>query len=89
MGIKGTTKIVTFAIIPLLIVLILIYDVYAIAIGGTEASISSLLIKSSYEMPFMVFCIGFFLGVLCGHIFWRMKGNKDTIKIDKGINNEV
>ena len=82
MDIKATTKKVTFIGIPFLIVLILVYDVYAIYVGGTEASISSLIIKSSYEMPFMVFCIGFFLGVLCGHLFWRMKSNKDTIKID-------
>lgn len=82
MNIKNVTKKLTFIGIPLIIVIILIYDVYAIKVGGTEASISSLIIASSYEMPFMVFCIGFFLGVLAGHLFWRMRPNKDTRKID-------
>ena len=82
MNIFKLTKIVTFLIIPLIVLLILAYDVYAIMLGGTEASISSLIIKSSYEMPFMVFCIGLFVGIFSGHLFWRMKSNKDTEKID-------
>lgn len=79
---KKTTMIVTFAIIPLIIVAILGYDVYAIMKGGTEASISSLIIKSSYKMPFMVYMIGLFSGILVGHLFWRMKSNQDTKEID-------
>lgn len=82
MSIKKTTKMVTFLGIPLVFVIILIYDVYAIMEGGTEASISSLIIKSSYEMPFMVFSMGLIIGVLSGHLFWRMKTNKDTLVID-------
>lgn len=81
---KKITKIVTFAVIPLVITIILIFDVYAIMVGGTEASISSLIIKSSYEMPFMVFLIGNALGILEGHLFWRMKSNKDTEAVDNG-----
>jgi len=49
---------------------------------NTEASISSLVIRSSYEMPLMVFLIGNAIGILEGHLFWRMKRNKDTIEID-------
>lgn len=81
---KKNTLVVTL-MIPVLIVLILVYDAIAIYYGGTEASISSLLITSAYKMPFMVFCIGFFSGVLFGHLFWRMLPNKDTIAsgIDK------
>lgn len=79
---KQTTKIVTFLIIPLLIVGVLVYDVIAIIEGGSEASISSLIIKTSYEMPFFTFSVGFFIGVLVGHLFWRMRSNKDTEKID-------
>ena len=74
---KKNTLIVTL-MIPVLIVLILVYDAIAIYYGGTEASISSLLITSAYRVPFMVFCIGFFSGILFGHLFWRMRGNKDT-----------
>lgn len=80
---KKTTVLVTFVIIPLIIVAILGYDVYAIMKGGTEASISSLIIKSSYNMPFMVYMIGLFNGILVGHLFWRMKSNKDTKEIDQ------
>jgi len=82
MAIKKTTKIVTFGIIPLMIIGVLIYDVFAISEGGTEASISSLLISWSYKMPFLTWSLGFFPGVLVGHLFWRMKGNKDTIELD-------
>lgn len=72
-------------IIPALIVGILVYDGIAVAVEGNEASISSLIITSAYQMPFMVFCIGFFLGVLSGHLFWRMKGNKDTRALELDV----
>lgn len=84
MDFKKTTKLVTLLIVALIII-VLIYDAVAIHFGGTEASISSLIITSSYQMPFMVFCIGFFLGILCGHLFWRMRGNNETKKI--GLDN--
>lgn len=80
---KELTKKVTFFVIPALIALILIYDVWVIIAGGSEASISALIIKSSYEMPFMVYCIGLFNGILVGHLFWRMKSNDMTKEIDK------
>lgn len=82
MKIKTTTKIVTFAIIPLLFLAILGFDVFAIAKGGTEASISSLIITFAYDFPLFTFTIGFISGILVGHLFWRMKTNKDTRKID-------
>jgi hypothetical protein len=74
---KNTTLIVAISI-PLIIVAILIYDAFAVYFGGTEASISSLIITASYNMPFMVAMICYFNGLLHGHLFWRMKGNKDT-----------
>ena len=82
MEIKKITKIVTFGIIPALIVFVLIFDVFAISKGGTEASISSLLITWAYKWPFGVYMIGLSNGILVGHLFWRMKGNKDTIELD-------
>lgn len=81
---KKATKIVTFIVIPLMLLGVLIYDVIAIANGGTEASISSLIIKWSYKMPFATFMTGLFNGILIGHLFWRMKSNKDTKEIDRG-----
>ena len=82
MDYKVLTKKVMLLIV-FLIVAILVYDVIAIYHGGTEASISSAIIVMSYKQPFMVFCIGFFIGLLSGHLFWRMKPNDDTILIDK------
>lgn len=73
------TKKITILVCVFTIVALLFYDVYAIATGGTEASISSVIINFSYKMPFFTFLSG----VLCGHLFWRMKPNKDTIEIDK------
>lgn len=78
---KKTTLMVTLSIV-LFLVIILIYDAIAIHNGGTEASISSLLITSAYKMPFMVYMIGLFNGILIGHLFWRMRQNKDTVAID-------
>lgn len=81
---KRITKIVTFAVIPALIVGILIYDVVAIVNGGgSEASISSLIISFSYKFPFFTFLTGFGNGVLVGHLFWRLKSNADTKDIDE------
>ena len=81
---KKATKIVTFFGLPLIIVLIFVYDFVAIEMhGGNEASISSLLISQSYKFPMIPFCTGLFIGFICGHLFWRMRTNKDTEKIDK------
>ena len=81
---KNRTKIIMI-IIPIIIVLILVYDAIAIYFGGTEASISSIIINISYTMPFATNFTSFMCGVLFGHLFWRMKPNKDTIAngIDK------
>lgn len=73
---KKTTIIVSISAF----IILAIYDVVAIHYGGTEASISSLIINFSYKMPMFTFCCGFVMG----HLFWRMKSNKDTVvKIDK------
>lgn len=71
-------KKITIILIMAVAVLLIGYDVLAIAKGGTEASISSILINFSYKMPMFTFLFGF----MCGHIFWRMRPNKDTIDID-------
>lgn len=82
MSYKTITKYVTFGFIPAVIAAILLYDVVAITNEGSGASISSLIIKTSYEMPFFTFTTGYFMGVLSGHLFWRMKPNEDTKEID-------
>lgn len=77
MNIKKITVLVVLSI-PLYLLLVLAYDVFAINQGGTEASISSYIITMAYKMPFAVFMTGLFNGIFVGHLFWRMKGNKDT-----------
>ena len=81
MNIKKMTVYVTLSI-PAYLLVVLGYDVFAIGKGGTEASISSLIITMSYKMPFAVFMTGLFNGIFVGHLFWRMKPNKDTKEID-------
>jgi hypothetical protein len=71
-------KKVTTILISVVLVGLLIYDVFAIAKGGTEASISSVIINFSYKMPVFTFLCG----IVCGHLFWRMKKNEDTKVID-------
>lgn len=72
-------KKITIYIILSTILLLLIWDVIAIKVGGTEASISSIIITFAYKMPMFTFLAGF----VCGHLFWRMRTNKDTVEIDK------
>lgn len=80
MNYKKITLIITISI-PLLIVGLLIYDAIAVMNGGTEASISSLIISSAYKMPIMVSLVSWFIGLVQGHLFWRMRDNEDTKKI--------
>ena len=60
MNFKKLTQMVMIGIV-LLIVIILIYDAYAISQGGTEASISSQIIVLSYKQPFLVSMISWWL----------------------------
>jgi hypothetical protein len=71
-------KKVTTYIVLCTVVLLIVWDVIAINIGGTEASISSIVIAFAYKMPMFSFSVGF----ICGHLFWRMRTNKDTLEID-------
>jgi hypothetical protein len=59
--------------ILIIIVLAVIYDFYAIAKSGKDASISQYIIDWSYQYPMATFLAGF----TCGHLFWRMPNKKD------------
>ena len=72
-------KNITVKVLAVLLLALLVYDVVAIHIGGTEASISSVIITFAYKMPVFTFLAG----VVCGHLFWRMRTNNDTKKIDE------
>lgn len=72
-------KALTGKILAILVLVLIVYDVIAIQKGGTEASISSVIIAFAYKMPIFTFLFG----VVCGHLFWRMRPNQDTKKIDE------
>jgi len=72
------TKNLTMIVVLAIVVLAIVYDFYAIALGGTEASISHLIIVYSHKYPL----IPFLFGILCGHFFWQMKITDDMRKID-------
>lgn len=74
---KKLTGNVTLCIVAS-VVIILVYDATAIMNAGSEASISSLIISLSYKQPLIPALCGWFIGLLMGHLWWRMKGNKDT-----------
>ena len=69
-------KAITAYFIILTVVTWIAYDAWVIMSKGKEASISWVMIEYSYEYPIGVFL----LGLLFGHLFWRMKdprkGNK-------------
>jgi len=64
------------------ILLWLFYDGYVIIKYGKDASISQVMIDYSYNYPIGVFL----LGILAGHLFWRMPNKKkelDNVKDKK------
>lgn len=74
---KNMTMIFTVVIV----VIVTVYDVYAMAIGGTENSISHMLITYAYHYPILPFLVGFIMG----HLFWRMRDTKETNKVSDKI----
>lgn len=58
----------------------IVYDVFAINGGGTESSISYMMYEWSFRYPILTFSIGFILGILCGHFFWRIRDTEGTKK---------
>lgn len=83
MDAKKITPKFTMIFLALILLIGIGYDVWAMIKGGREASISHWVITKSYEMPFMVFITGNLLGIIEGHLFWRMRGgSKETDKID-------
>lgn len=60
-------KLITKWVVGFSVIALIVYDVVAIVQGGKESSISWFFI--SQESKFPAFCAG----VLCGHLFWRMK----------------
>ena len=66
-------KMITQYFIALSILVILGYDVFAYIQGGSEATVSSIIINEwSRDYPAFTFLMGFTMG----HLFWPMSKNK-------------
>ena len=70
-------KKITRIFVLLTLVIVGVFDVFAIVKGGTEASISHLIFIWSYKYPAFTFLTGF----CTGHLFWRMRDTEDSRKI--------
>jgi uncharacterized membrane protein len=64
----------TLVFIVASILIIAIYDIYALTQGGAESTISSVLITLSHQY----LIVPFLFGIPVGHLFWRMDSNKDV-----------
>ena len=78
MNIKSKTAIFTISSILIFFLSWIVYDIYAISEGGTEASISFMMYSWSYKYPIFTWSFGFFPGLLVGHFFWRIRDTKTT-----------
>lgn len=72
-------KKITAYVIILLILVVAIYDGYAIYKGGTEASISHVILIWTYKYPPVTFVLGY----LMGHLTWRIRDTKDTKELGR------
>lgn len=61
------------------VVIIGLVDVFLFIKGGTEATISHIILVWSYNYPIFTFAFG----VLCGHFFWRTRDTKETKVLGK------
>jgi hypothetical protein len=75
---KSKTTIFVFVSIGIFLLSWLVYDIFAISGGGTEASISFMIYEWSYKYPIFTWLCGFGPGVLVGHFFWRIRDTDRT-----------
>lgn len=66
-----------FIVVTLLVVLV--YDIAAAVFGGTGTTISHEIIVFSHDYPIVPFLVG----VVMGHLFWRMPSTPETEKREK------
>jgi len=81
MNIKTKTAIFVVSSTLIFALALLVYDIYAINEGGTEASISFMIYQWSYKYPLFTFLSGLIPGILAGHFFWRIRDTETTKQI--------
>ena len=74
---KKVTK-MTYIFVLITIVVVTVYDVYAMLAGGTESSISWIMIDWAYRYPLFPLITG----IIMGHLFWRMPGGDNKLGKD-------
>jgi hypothetical protein len=65
------TEWVTLGAVLLTVVLLIAYDVFVYIKSGGNATISTMVYTRSKKYPVIAFLVGFFLGFICGHLFWQ------------------
>lgn len=67
---------ITGIVIVSVIIALIGYDLWVMAVGGKDASISQVVIDYAYQYPIGVLAIG----ILLGHLFWRMPNRYKVTK---------
>lgn len=67
----------TMIFIGIIILAIAAWDIFVLVDGGTESSISYVLMTWAYKYPVFTFMMGFVMG----HLFWRIRNVKGTDKL--------
>lgn len=65
----STLRRVTIGVVVASVAVLVGYDVAVYALGGSEATISDVVLSASHAAPAIAFGAGF----LCGHLFWSQK----------------
>jgi hypothetical protein len=61
---------ITLVVLLLGAVALIVYDIYLVASGGPQATISWQTLRASREHPVIPLLVGFTVGLLFGHLFW-------------------
>jgi len=77
-------KKITMILIGLVTIVLGGWDIFLLAKGGTEETISHMVLVSSYKYPIIPFLGGF----LSSHFWWRIKDTAKTKEIAEFVNKE-
>ena len=81
MEMKKKTAIFTLGSMAVMAIAWIVFDIYAIGEGGTEASISFMMYEWSYKYPIFNTVLSGSVGLLVGHFFWRIRDTERTKEI--------
>ena len=70
----------TALVVTTCVIILGIYDLYAVSTGGVASSISRYMQNAGFDAPAIVFTFGF----ICGHLFGYMKPLSKQDKLNDG-----